>query len=62
VISKGKIPNLKHVDLGPCKHYIFRKQKKVSFSKTSKTSKVERLQLLRTDVSGPTLVNSLGDS
>jgi len=43
MISKGKILNLKHVDIGPCKHCIFGKQKKVNFFKTSKMSKVERL-------------------
>jgi len=62
MVSKGKIPNLKHVGIGPCEHYIFGKQKKVSFSKTSKTSKVERLQLVHTNVWGPTLVKSLGGS
>jgi len=25
MISKGKIPNLKHVDVGPCEHCIFGK-------------------------------------
>jgi len=28
LISKCKIPNLKHVDVGPCEHCIFGKQKK----------------------------------
>jgi len=50
MVSKGKIPNLKHVDVGPCKHCIFGKQKKVSFSKKCKSSKVERLELVHTDV------------
>jgi len=56
MVSKGKIPNLKHVDVGPCEHCIFGKQKNVSFSKTSKSSKVERLELVHTDVWGPALV------
>jgi len=50
MVSKGKITNLKHVDIGSCKHCMFGKQKKVSFSKTSKSSKVERLELVHTDV------------
>ncbi|WVY98190.1 hypothetical protein V8G54_030341 [Vigna mungo] len=50
MISKGKIPNLKHVDVGPCEHCIFGKHKKVSFSNTGKTSKIERLELVHTDV------------
>jgi len=53
MVSKGKIPNLKHVDVGLCKHCIFRKQKKkVSFSKASKSSRVERLELVHIDVLG----------
>ena len=62
MVSKGKIPNLKHVDVEPCEHCIFVKQKKVSFSKTNKSSKVERLELVHTDVWGPTPVKSLGGS
>jgi len=62
MVSKGKIPNLKHVDVGPCEHCIFGKQKKVSFSKTSKSSKVERLALVHTDVWGPAPMKSLGGS
>ena len=62
MVSKGKIPNLKHVDVGPCEHCIFGKQKKVSFSKTSKSSKVERLELVHIDVQGPAPVKSLGGS
>jgi len=37
-------------------------RKKVSFSKTSKSSKVERLTLMHTDVWGPAPVKSLGGS
>jgi len=62
MVSKGKIPNLKHVDVGPCEHCIFGKQKKVSFSKTSKSSKVERLTLVHTDVWRPAPMKSLGCS
>ena len=62
MVSKGKIPNLKHVDVEPCEHCIFVKQKKVSFSKTNKSSKVERLELVHTDVWGPALVKSLEGS
>ena len=50
MVSKGKIPNLKHVDVESCEHCIFGKQKKVSFSKTSKSSKVKRLELVYTNV------------
>ena len=62
MVSKGKIPNLKHVDVGPSEHCIFGKQKNISFSKTSKSSKVEILELVHTDVWGSTPMKSLGGS
>jgi len=62
MVSKGKIPNLKHVDVGPYEHCIFGQHKKVSFSKTSKTSKVKRLQLVHTNVWGPGPIKSFGGS
>ena len=60
--AKGKLSNLKHVDVGVCEHCIFGKQKKVSFSKSGRTSKVEKLELVHTDVWGPAPVKSLGGS
>jgi len=62
MFSKGKIHNLKHIDVGPCEHCIFGKQKKVNFSKTINSTKVERLELVHTDVWGSAPVKSLGDS
>jgi len=53
---------LKHVDVGPCEHCIFGKQKNVSFSKTSKSSKAKRLELVHTDVWGPAPMKSLEGS
>ncbi|KAE8735860.1 Cytochrome P450 90B1 [Hibiscus syriacus] len=41
-LSKGKLPDLKNVDVGLCEDYIFGKQKKVSFAKIGKTPKAER--------------------
>ncbi|CAJ2648559.1 unnamed protein product [Trifolium pratense] len=60
--TKGKLSNLKHVDVGVCEHCIFGKQKKVSFSRTGKNSKVEKLELVHTDVWGPAPVKSIGGS
>ena len=60
--SKEKIPNLESVDLGLCEDYIYGKQKRVSFSKTVIMSKVEKLELVHTDVWGPAPVKSLGGS
>jgi len=48
--AKGKLSSLKHVDVSVCEHYILGKQKKVSFSRTWKTPKVEKLELVHTDV------------
>ena len=41
--AKGKLSSLKHVDVGACEHCILGKQKKVNFSRTGKTLKVEKL-------------------
>ncbi|KAE8695859.1 U-box domain-containing protein 31 [Hibiscus syriacus] len=62
LLSKGKVPDLKNVDVGLCEDCIFGKQKKVSFTKIGKTPKVERLELVHTDVSGPSPVPSLAGS
>jgi len=60
--AKGKLSSLKHVDVGVCEHCIFGKQKKVSFSKAKKTPKVEKLELVHTDVWGPAQVKSVENS
>ncbi|KAE8686024.1 cytochrome P450 71A9-like [Hibiscus syriacus] len=41
-LSKGKLPDLKNVDVGLCEDCIFGKQKKVSFAKIGKAPKAER--------------------
>ena len=41
--SKGKLQDLKSVDVGLCEDCIYRKHKKVSFSKFARTSKTEKL-------------------
>ena len=62
LLSKGKLPDLKNVDVGLCEDCIFGKQKKVSFTKIDKTPKAERLELVHTDVWGPSPVSSLAGS
>ncbi|KAE8725120.1 Polyadenylate-binding protein 7 [Hibiscus syriacus] len=62
LLSKGKLPDLKNVDVGLCEDCIFGKQKKVSFTKIGKTPKAERLELVHTDVWGPSPVPSLAGS
>ena len=59
---KGKLPKLKSVDFNMCESCILGKQKKVSFLKTGRTSKVEKLELIHIDLWGPSPVASLGGS
>ncbi|KAE8735455.1 hypothetical protein F3Y22_tig00000340pilonHSYRG00428 [Hibiscus syriacus] len=62
LLSKGKLPDLKNVDVGLCEYCIFGKQKKVDFAKIGKTPKAKRLELVHTDVWGPSPVPSLAGS
>ena len=57
LLSKGKLPELKSNDFDMCESYILGKQKKVS-----KTPKVEKLELVHTDLWGPSPVASLRGS
>ena len=50
LLSKGKLPELKSVDFDMCESCILGKQKNVSFLKTSRTSKAEKLELVHTDL------------
>ncbi|KAE8661431.1 putative WRKY transcription factor 4 [Hibiscus syriacus] len=62
LLSKGKLSDLKSVDVGLCEDCIFGKQKKVSFAKIGKTPKAQKLELVHTDVWGPSPVSSLAGS
>jgi hypothetical protein len=62
MVSKGKLDGLSCVDLPLCEGCVFGKQKIVSFSKTGRTPKVEKLELVHTDVWGPSQVSSLNGS
>ena len=62
LLSKGKLPELNSVDFDMCESYILEKQKKVSFLKTGRTPKVEKLELIHTDLWGPSPVASFGSS
>ena len=59
LLSKGKLPELKSIDFDMCESCILGKQKKVSFLKTDKTPKLE---LVHTDLWGPSPIASLGGS
>ncbi|KAG6706623.1 hypothetical protein I3842_07G230600 [Carya illinoinensis] len=61
LLSRGKLPELKSVDFSMCESCVMGKQKKVSFLKSDRTPKT-RLDLVHTDVWGPSPVASLGGS
>ncbi|RVX13264.1 Retrovirus-related Pol polyprotein from transposon TNT 1-94 [Vitis vinifera] len=62
LLSKGKLPELKSIDFDMCESCILGKQKKVSFLKTGRTPKAGNLELVHTDLWGPSPVASLGGS
>ena len=62
LLSKRKLPELKSIDFDMCESCILGKQKNVSFLKTSKTPKVEKLELVYINLWGPSSVASLGGS
>ena len=50
LLSKGKLPKLKSVDFDMCESCILGKQKRVSFLKTSRIPKAEKLELVHTNL------------
>ena len=62
LLSRGKLTKLKSIDFDMCENCISEKQKNVSFLKTSTTPKAGKLQLVHTDLWGPSPTASLGGS
>ena len=62
LLLRGKLPKLKSIDFDMCESCILGKQKKMSFLKTGKTQKAKKLELVHTDLWGPSPVASLGGS
>ncbi|KAJ0436933.1 putative RNA-directed DNA polymerase [Helianthus annuus] len=60
--QKGKFPDLKKVETELCESCVLGKQKRVTFVKTGRTPKAQKLELVHSDVYGPTSVSSLGGS
>ena len=50
LLLKGKLPELKSIDFAICESYILGKQKNVSFLKTGRTPKAEKLELVHTNL------------
>jgi hypothetical protein len=55
-------PDLKQIDLDFYEHCVYGKQKIVRFLRVRKEKKSERLELVHTNVWGPSQVSSLGGS
>ncbi|KAJ0916719.1 putative RNA-directed DNA polymerase [Helianthus annuus] len=60
--QKGKFSDLKKVETEFCEPCVLGKQKRVTFVKTGRTPKAQKLELVHSDVYGPTSVLSLGGS
>ncbi|KAK3020979.1 hypothetical protein RJ639_046966 [Escallonia herrerae] len=58
--SKNALPGMKNIQLDFCEGCVYGKQKRVSFRRDGKEKKIERLELVHTDVYGLTTVKSLG--
>ncbi|GKA91668.1 retrovirus-related pol polyprotein from transposon TNT 1-94 [Tanacetum coccineum] len=59
---KGRIPNLQKAVIGFCKPCVLGKQKKVSFVKSRNIRKLQRLEIVHTDVYGLVSVASIDGS
>ena len=57
--SNGKLPSLQSVEIDMCEDCILGKQKRVSFQTNGRTPRKERLELVHSDVWGPTTVSSI---
>ena len=62
LVAKGALEGLMSVDMGLCESCVMCKQKRVSFTKTPREPKEVRLEMVYTDVWGPSPVSSIGVS
>ena len=60
--SRNLLLGLKHVDLKLCENCVYGKQKRVKFLRVRKEKRSKKLELVHTDVWGPSQVSSLGGS
>jgi hypothetical protein len=60
--KRNFLPDLKQIDLDLCEHCVYGKHKRVRFLRVGKEKKSERLELVHTNVWGPTHVSSIGGS
>ena len=62
LLSKGKLPELKNVYFDMCESCVMRKQKKLSFLTGGRKLRATKLDLVHTDLWGPSSMASLGGS
>ena len=62
MLERGMLHGLTSLEMNQCEDYNLGKQTRVSFSKTTRTPKKEKLELGHSDVWGPVHVTSLGGS
>lgn len=60
MVKRDQLPGLKSVDLDFCHHCLYGKQKRVNFLKIGREKSTSPLELVYSDVFGPTEVTSLG--
>ena len=62
LVAKGALEGLKFVDMDLCERCVMVKQTRVSFIKTPREAKKVQLEMVHSDVWGPSPVSSLGGS
>ena len=62
LVTRQKLPKMKEAKLDFCEDCVLGKQSKVSFSTTPRAKKMEKLELVHTDLWGPAQVNSMAGS
>ena len=62
MVSKEALEGLNSVDMGLCESCVMGKQKRVSFTKTPREPKKVRLEMVHTDVWGPSPLSLLKGS
>ena len=60
--SNGKLQSLRSAEIDFCEDCVFEEYRKLSFSKIGKSLKTKKLELVHTDVWGPSTVSTLGGS
>ena len=60
MLRRNQLPGLKSIDLELCEHCLYGKKNRTSFVRTGHAKKSSPLELVHSDVFGPTEVTSLG--